>query len=53
MVKLWSIKVTKLPWEYGVELVGLETSRMNIHIGDYDVDSIILDLGLDVKILTK
>ena len=26
---------------------------MNIHIGDYEVDSIILDLGLDVNILTR
>ena len=27
--------------------------RMNVHIGDYDVDSVILDLGSDVNILTK
>ena len=27
--------------------------RMNIQIGDYEVDSVILDLGLDVNILTK
>ena len=27
--------------------------RMNIQIGDYEVDSIILDLGSDVNILTK
>ena len=27
--------------------------RMNIQIGDYDVDSIILDLGSDVNIMTK
>ena len=27
--------------------------RMNIQIGDYKVDSIIMDLGLDVNILTK
>ena len=27
--------------------------RMNIHIGDYFVDSVILDLGSDVNILTK
>ena len=27
--------------------------HMNIHIGDYEVDSIILDLGSDVNILTK
>ena len=27
--------------------------RMNVHIGSYDVDSVILDLGLDVNILTK
>ena len=27
--------------------------RMNIHIGDYEVDSVILDLGSDVNILTK
>ena len=27
--------------------------RMNLHIGDYDVDSVILDLGLDINILTK
>ena len=26
---------------------------MNIQIGEYEVDSIILDLGLDVNILTK
>ena len=26
---------------------------MNIQIGDYEVDSVILDLGSDVKILTK
>ena len=26
---------------------------MNIQIGDYEVDSVILDLGFDVKILTK
>ena len=26
---------------------------MNIQIGDYEVDSVILDLGLDVNILTK
>ena len=27
--------------------------RMNVQIGDYEVDSVILDLGLDVNILTK
>ena len=27
--------------------------RMNIYIGDYEVDSVILDLGSDVNILTK
>ena len=27
--------------------------HMNIHIGDYEVDSIILNLGSDVNILTK
>ena len=27
--------------------------RMNIHIGDYEVDLVILDLGSDVNILTK
>ena len=27
--------------------------RMNIHIGDYEFDLMILDLGLDVNILTK
>ena len=27
--------------------------RMNIQIGDYEVDSVILDLGSDVNILTK
>ena len=27
--------------------------HMDIHIGDYEVDSVILDLGLDVNILTK
>ena len=27
--------------------------RMNIQIGDYEVDSSILDLGSDVNILTK
>ena len=27
--------------------------RMNIHIGDYEVDSVILDLGSDVNILIK
>ena len=27
--------------------------RMNVHIGDYDVDSIILELGLDVNMLIK
>ena len=27
--------------------------RINIQIGDYEVDSIILDLGYDVNILTK
>ena len=27
--------------------------RMNIHIGDYEVDWVILDLGSDVNILTK
>ena len=27
--------------------------HMNIHIGDYEVDSVILDLGSDVNILTK
>ena len=27
--------------------------RMNIYIGDYKVESIILDLGSDVNILTK
>ena len=27
--------------------------RMNIQIGDYEFDSIIRDLGLDVNILTK
>ena len=27
--------------------------RMNIQIGDYEVDSIIMDLGSDVNILTK
>ena len=27
--------------------------RMNIQIGDYEVDSVILDLGSDVKIITK
>ena len=27
--------------------------RMNIQIGDYEVDLVILDLGLDVNILTK
>ena len=26
---------------------------MNIHTRDYELDSVILDLGLDVKILTK
>ena len=26
---------------------------MNVQIGEYDVDSIILDLGLDVNFLTK
>ena len=26
---------------------------MNIQIGDYEVDSVILDLGSDVNILTK
>ena len=26
---------------------------MNVHISDYDVDSVILDLGSDVNILTK
>ena len=28
-------------------------TRMNIQIGDYEVDSIILDLGSNVNILTK
>ena len=27
--------------------------RMNIHMGYYEVESVILDLGLDVNILTK
>ena len=27
--------------------------RMNIHIGDYEADSVILDLGSDVNILTN
>ena len=27
--------------------------RMNIHIGDYEVDSVILDLGSDVNIFTR
>ena len=27
--------------------------RMNVQIGDYEVDSVILDLGLDVNILTN
>ena len=27
--------------------------RMNIQIGDYEVDSVILDLGSDVNIMTK
>ena len=27
--------------------------RMTVHIGDYDMDYIILDLGLDVNILTQ
>ena len=27
--------------------------RMNVQIGDYDVDSVTLDLGSDVNILTK
>ena len=27
--------------------------RMNIQIGDYEVDSVILDLGLDVNIVTR
>ena len=27
--------------------------RMNVQIGDYDVYSVILDLGSDVNILTK
>ena len=27
--------------------------RMNAHIGDYEVDSVILDLGSDVNIMTK
>ena len=27
--------------------------RMNIQIGDYEVDLVILDLGSDVNILTK
>ena len=27
--------------------------RMNVQIGDYEVDSVILDLGSDVNILTK
>ena len=27
--------------------------RMNSHIGDYDMDYIIMDLGSDVNILTK
>ena len=27
--------------------------RMNVHIGDYEVDLVILDLGSDVNILTK
>ena len=27
--------------------------RMNVHIGDYDMDYIILDLGLDVNFLTR
>ena len=27
--------------------------HMNIQIGDYEVDSVILDLGSDVNILTK
>ena len=27
--------------------------RMNIQIGDYEVDSVILDFGSDVNILTK
>ena len=26
---------------------------MNVQIGDYDVDSVILDIGSDVNILTK
>ena len=26
---------------------------MNVHIGDYEVDSVILDLGSEVSILTK
>ena len=34
------------------EEIGREM-RMIVHIGDYDVDSIILDLGSDVNILTK
>ena len=27
--------------------------RMNVQIGDYEVDSVILDLGSDVNILTN
>ena len=27
--------------------------KMNVYIGDYDVDSVILYLGSDVNILTK
>ena len=27
--------------------------RMNIQIGDYELDSVIMDLGSDVNILTK
>ena len=27
--------------------------RMTVHIGDYDMDYIILDLGYDVNILTR
>ena len=27
--------------------------RMNVQIGDYDLDSVILDLGSNVKILKK
>ena len=30
-----------------------KSMRMNIQIGDYEVDSFILDLGLDVNILTR